>query len=206
MNWKVGPINFNIHYGTFNALLLILRKVPGLTEVPKDSRSVLRTRNINETLNLTTVDPGIYHHFGLSLAIRKHFTFTPINNVDLIRIVVGIDGLPISKSSSSQLWPILGYIRPLNNVFPIGIYWGHEKPKCSNDYLEQFILEARELLLNGIIINSTIIKVQIDGFCLDAPAKSFVLKIKGHAGFVHVVQKKENTSKTELVFHLHLPV
>jgi len=176
-------INFNIPRNALNELLLILKKVPGLTELPKDSRSVLRTRKINETSNLTMVDPGVYHHFGLSLAIRRHFNLTPINNVDLVRIVVGIDGLPISKSSSSQFWPILGYIRPLNNVFPIGIYWGHEKPKCSNDYLEQFIIEARELLLNGININSTIIKVQIDGFCLDAPAKSFVLKIKGHSGF-----------------------
>jgi len=36
---------------------------------------------------------------------------------------------------------------------------------------------------NGININGLVMKVIIDGFSLDSPAKSFVLKIKGHAGF-----------------------
>jgi len=46
------------------------------------------------------------------------------------------DGLPLAESSSSQLWPILGYVRPLKNtVFPIGIYWwGYEKPKDSKEF------------------------------------------------------------------------
>lgn len=33
----------------------------------------------------------------------------------------------------------------------------------------------------GIIINGTNKQVEIDGFSLDAPAKSFVLKTKGHS-------------------------
>ncbi|CAI6351217.1 unnamed protein product [Macrosiphum euphorbiae] len=178
-------VEFNIPRNALNALLLILRQFPGFTELPKDSRSVLKTRNINETACLTIIEPGVYYHFGLIPAIKRHFNLNPIiNNTDVVKIVIGIDGLPISKSSSSQLWPILGYIRPLDNaVFPIGIYWGHEKPKNSNDYLEQFILEAKNVLLNGVNVDGTIIKVEIDGFCLDAPAKSFILKIKGHTGF-----------------------
>jgi hypothetical protein len=36
---------------------------------------------------------------------------------------------------------------------------------------------------DGITIDGTIKKVEIDGFSLDAPAKSFILKIKGHSGF-----------------------
>lgn len=57
-------------------------------------------------------------------------------------MVIGIDGLPLAKSSSSQLWPILGYLRPLKNkVFPIGIYWDYEKPKDSNEFLREFVNE-----------------------------------------------------------------
>jgi len=52
-------INFNIPRNALNELLLILKKVPGLSELPKDSRSVLITRNINETSNLTIVEPGV---------------------------------------------------------------------------------------------------------------------------------------------------
>jgi len=120
----------------------------------------------------------------LSNAIQNHFKINSTSNIDIIKIVIGIDGLPIAKSSSSQLWPILGYIRPnRNSVFPIGIYWGYQKPDDSNDYLEQFVSEAKLLLTNGININGLVMKVIIDGFSLDSPAKSFILKIKGHAGF-----------------------
>ncbi|KAF0692785.1 Uncharacterized protein FWK35_00037335, partial [Aphis craccivora] len=77
-----------------------------------------------------------------------------------------------------------GYIRPHNNsVFPIGIYWGNEKPYDSNKYLEEFVFEVKYLLRNGINIDDTNIKVIIDGFSMDAPAKSFILRIKGHIGF-----------------------
>jgi len=66
-------------------------------------------------------------------------------------VVIGIDGLPLSKSSCSQFWPILGYIRHLQNlVFPIGIYWGHEKPKDSNEFLRDFVNEVNTLMRFGI--------------------------------------------------------
>lgn len=68
-------------------------------------------------------------------------------------------------------------------MFPIGVYWGNEKPYDSNKYLEEFFIEANHLLMNDININGTDIKVEIDGFSMDAPAKSFILKIKGHTGF-----------------------
>ncbi|VVC35854.1 Hypothetical protein CINCED_3A012147 [Cinara cedri] len=34
-------------------------------------------------------------------------------------------GLPIAKSSQSQLWPIVESVLGFNNVFIIGIYHGH---------------------------------------------------------------------------------
>lgn len=65
----------------------------------------------------------------------------------------------------------------------VGLYHGHEKPCDSNDYLKDFIEEARDLVINGIEINNSIKKVIIHTFCTDVPAKSFILKTKGHAGF-----------------------
>jgi len=122
--------------------------------------------------------------FWFEISYSGTFKIISSNDIDVIKIVIGIDGLPISKSSASQLWPILAYIRPFkNSVFPIGIYWGHEKPEDSNLYLKQFFVEAKELLTNGVSINGIIFKVIIDGFSLDAPAKSFVLKVKGHSGY-----------------------
>lgn len=79
-----------------------------------------------------------------------------------IKIAIGIDGLPISKSSSGQLWPILGYIIPYRKyVFPIGMYYGNEKPQDSIDFLSDFIPEILDLSIHGIDINNEIKNVKI---------------------------------------------
>lgn len=68
-------------------------------------------------------------------------------------------------------------------MFPIGIYYGKEKPLDSNSFLKYFVEEAHDLINNGIEIDNKIFKVEIHALCCDAPAKSFLLKTKGHSGF-----------------------
>jgi len=70
-----------------------------------------------------------------------------------------------------------------SSVFPIGIYYGYQKPQDSNDFLYDFISEALELTTNGITINNKIKKVTLEVMCCDVPAKSFLLRVKGHSGF-----------------------
>lgn len=67
---------------------------------------------------------------------------------------MNIDGLPLSKSSQQQFWPILGSVIPYGNVFMIGLYYGYEKPKDINDFLKDFVNKATEICENGININS----------------------------------------------------
>jgi len=57
------------------------------------------------------------------------------------------------------------------------------KPKCSHEFLSDFILESKELITEGIVLNGSRIKVGIKLFICDAPAKSFILNTKGHSGF-----------------------
>jgi len=70
-------------------------------------------------------------------------------------------------------------------VFPIRIYWGHEKPEDSNIFKNDFIEEVSDLILNEITVelfdkNKQLINFKknfvIDAFCCDVPAK-------GHTGF-----------------------
>jgi len=84
---------------------------------------------------------------GLTHGINRHLLkFKHEDNE--IKILVGVDGLPLSKSSSSQFWPILAYVYPhSNNVFPIGIYHGNSKPNDSNNYLKYFVEEAKYLTI-----------------------------------------------------------
>jgi hypothetical protein len=69
---------------------------------------MLKTRTMNETESLTIVKPGQYYHFGLGNTLQNYFKINSMSNIDIIKIVIGIDSLPIPKSNSSQLWPILG--------------------------------------------------------------------------------------------------
>jgi len=132
---------------------------------------------------------GKYHHFGLKEGIQRLSLYLQSENI--LKVVVGIDGLPLAKSSGSQFWPILAYIQPyIQHVFLVGLYHGHEKPCDNNDYLKDFIEEARDLVINGIEINNSIKNVIIHTFCTDAPAKSFILKTKCRILFLHKVYSR----------------
>ncbi|CAI6377285.1 unnamed protein product [Macrosiphum euphorbiae] len=144
-------ILYNISHISLNALLSILRKHECFITLPKSSKTLLQTKPISLE-NMGVVDPGKYYHFGLKNGIVRHLPY--YNNCILeqeLKLVIGIDGLPIHKSSSLQFWPILAYIRPKSDlVFPVGLYCGNQKPSDSNDYLKDFVDEAKYLVLNGI--------------------------------------------------------
>lgn len=180
---KKWAIECNVPHVTINKLLSILKEenyLP-LQKLPLDCRTLLQSGS-SKTTNINILTPGSYYHFGLKEGIKNSSLKFKLDSK--IEVMVGVDGLPLSKSSSSQFWPILAYIYPHSNyVFPVGIYHGNEKPHDSNDYLEKFIREAKDLTLNGLELENILYKVSIRAFCCDAPARSFLLKIKGHSGF-----------------------
>ncbi|XP_065677088.1 uncharacterized protein LOC124809272 [Hydra vulgaris] len=60
---------------------------------------------------------------------------------------------------------------------------GKTKPDSLNEYLDQFITEAKELLLQGILFNGAHYTIQIGAFVCDAPARAFLKNIKLHSGY-----------------------
>lgn len=166
-------VSCNVPQITVNKLLNILKFDIPLTFLSKDCRTLLKTGSL-KILNIREVNPGNYYHFGLKEGIIRYSSILSLS--EHIMIAIGVDGLPISKSSSSQLWPILAYIMPHNSyVFPVRIYHGYQKPQDSNDFLHDFITEVLELTTNGIIINNQVKKVTVEVICCDVPAKSFLL-------------------------------
>jgi len=92
--------------------------------------------------------------------------------------------LPLSKSSSSQIYPILCSISEYPQyVSVIGIYHGYEKPNNVNLFLQDFTDEAIKLSEDGFIYNNHAIPFAIKAFICDAPAKSLITSCKGHTGF-----------------------
>ncbi|XP_025407624.1 uncharacterized protein LOC112681595 [Sipha flava] len=174
-------VQFKIPHTALNGLLSGLKKHKCFQSLPLDARTVLCTpTQISKTIK--TMKPGIYHHFGLISGIKKY----ALENLSELKIAVGIDGLPLSKSNGNQFWPILAYIISefsTKKVFPIGIYYGQSKPEDSNEFLSEFVEEANDLITNGISINNVIIKVSISFICCDSPARAFILRVKTHSGF-----------------------
>ena len=74
-------------------------------------------------------------------------------------IDIGIDGVPLTKSSNSQLWPILGTIFPSEEVFVIGIFYGLKKPYCANIYLKKFVEQIKEISRDGFVFENKIYNV-----------------------------------------------
>ncbi|KAF2884318.1 hypothetical protein ILUMI_21837, partial [Ignelater luminosus] len=97
---------------------------------------------------------------------------------------INVDGLPISKSSNKQLWPIQACIFDKEYKYPpflIGCYYGNSKPRDANEFLQLFANEIplfKEFCLNGKLIIG-----QIRAIICDVPAKSFITYTKGHTGY-----------------------
>lgn len=180
-NWAVSQ---KIPHNALNKLLNILLHCTenDLKDLPKDSRTLLKTP---KNLSFRNVAPGQYCHIGIKKGLEDlHQKSKVTPNCD-IRIKVNIDGLPLAKSTSSQVYPILGITKIFDQekVFLIGCYHGYSKPKEFNDFLSDFIDEAVNLTENGLVICGRECTFKISMILMDAVAKASVLYIKGHSGY-----------------------
>lgn len=101
-------VKFNVPQNAVSALLRGLKAHKCFSDFPIDCRTLLATPKQNY-FTIKTIKPGSYFHFGLGVGILR---YAP-PNLKLIKVAIGIDGLPISKSSGAQFWPIMAYI--INN-------------------------------------------------------------------------------------------
>jgi len=183
-NWA---IKHNVTEVCLSDLLVGLKNnVDDLSKLPSDARTLLKT---NIAFEKSVVEPGNYIHFGLAMQLKRLISNIPSsNNIQDLKLLVNIDGLPLFKSSAGQVYPILIAIMNVpqlkNMVFPVGIYYGMQKPNDIFDFLNPFINELVVLMTNGLIIEpGNKISVKLIGVCCDAPAKKDLLGIKGHGGF-----------------------
>ena len=79
---------------------------------------------------------GSYFHFGVlkslsSLKEMKDVLSENLPEIPVISLQINIDGLPVSKSGSKQLWPILARVcKPFSSdPFMVGLYCGESKPE-----------------------------------------------------------------------------
>lgn len=118
-------VNFHVSQNCVNALFLILRS-EGL-DLPKDTRTLIKTpKTKNHTV--ISIHPGLYIHLGIEFMLSKLITahLEHFKN-DQIQLGMNVDGLPLTSSSKSSLWPILISFVNIQNlsqiVIPVGLFF-----------------------------------------------------------------------------------
>lgn len=153
-------------------------------EFPRDCRTLLSTPLKCSTVS---VSPGQYCHIGLATGLRKSLLkhIRDLEDQQIVNFSVNVDGLPLTRSSSSQFWPILVSLDDFDGKpFIAGIYHRLKKPDSSYQLLEQFIDEIQALAENGVLIaNGKRVIPKVSKLICDAPAKAFVLCVKSHTGY-----------------------
>jgi hypothetical protein len=163
-------------------LLIRLLKKNGHPTLPFDVRTLLKIPR-----NILTEDKcgGQYAYMGIEKGILEFANFV-CKLESNFQLKINIDGLPLFRSSNAQLWPILCIVS-CNNLssvpFVVGLFCGQSKPNSLNDYLHDFINELNHLCRYGIEVNGRIIKVSVESFICDAPARSWLKCTKTHNGY-----------------------
>jgi hypothetical protein len=129
-----------------------------------------------------------YVYFPLEQALLENFLAYPKTlreSVDCLHIYLNIDGIPLFKSCTGTLWPILCGIMnftPVIKVFPVPLTYGTSKPH-DLDFLSDTVRDLNTLLEHGLKYGDKILKVSLRCVVCDAPAKAFVKGVKLYSGY-----------------------
>ena len=162
-----------------NELLKILQNI-GHKELPNDRRALVGTPRRTE---IVPCDDGEYFHYGLKEAIKDILKKHSLEKNILVDI--GIDGLPLSRSSNQKLWPIIGKIIGNETISPfvIGAYFGSSEPSEVSPFLDKLIEELKELETKRLFYNGVRYKITLNRIICDIPAKNKVTCTKYYTGF-----------------------
>ncbi|KAG7454114.1 hypothetical protein MATL_G00263740 [Megalops atlanticus] len=95
---------------------------------------------------------------------------------------MNVDGLPLSKSSSLQFWPILGLQGVVRKPVVIALFCGNSKPNCLTDYLRDLVSELQELS-KGFVLHGKQCFIKLTSVICAALARAFIKGTKTHTGY-----------------------
>uniref|UniRef100_L7LXZ4 Putative tick transposon n=1 Tax=Rhipicephalus pulchellus TaxID=72859 RepID=L7LXZ4_RHIPC len=173
-------LNTQVPASHFTSLLKILKAYH--PELPADARTLLKTQR---DVELRNVGGGLYYYFGMTSQLTTHISDYLTEGCGTLSLIVNIDGLPISKSSRRQFWPILVMVKESRLRFPfiVALYEGEHKPQDLGSYLKDFVEEMSMLMEQGLTHNGKVFCVRLHALVCDAPARAYIKCIKGHMGY-----------------------
>lgn len=173
---KQWSIRNNISHRCLNEQLSYFKQF--FPTLPKDSRTLLGTPILS---NIIDMSPGKYVHIGVKKGLVDYLS--SLQDVpESISIDFNIDGVPISRSTTSSFWTIQAKCVLSKQIFVVGVYHGYHKPDNFNDFLSPFVSEMKELM-SDYVYKGKSVKIKIGVIICDTPAKAAILGIKNHGGY-----------------------
>lgn len=101
-----------------------------------------------------------------------------------IEIDINTNGLPLLRSSKKKFWLILGHlVETKNEPFVIAINFGKSDPSDVEEFLQDFVNKAENLIDNGYVRNQRTYDFFIRHYILDAPARELIKCCIGHNAY-----------------------
>lgn len=175
---------YNIRRNALNTMIKFL-KTNGFPTLPADSRTLLKTP---KTRTVIQIAPGHYIHIGVKNSLHKFLSKFQNNFPQVLLLDINIDGVKISKSSSSGFWVILlkPYIVGNNfndSIYVVGLYHGYKDPDNFSELISPFVEELKEISEGNFIFKEKPIHVKMRAFICDAPARCHILGTKSHSAY-----------------------
>ena len=177
----------NIAQNAVSDLLSILQ--PHLAFLPKDARTLRKSVSVVSMPEVKKVDGGEYAYIGIMDGLLN----LDLPNIPKLTLTINVDGLPLFKSSNTQLWPILAMVSGAEpkRPFVVGLFCGASKPKSCELLMHDFVEEMKFLKANGVSVDGKYYEIDICCFVCDAPCRAFLKNIM-HIMAVRDVCRKEN--------------
>jgi hypothetical protein len=177
---QAWAVDCGVTHAQLNKLLPILKEVD--SSLPLTAKTLLKT---SDDFKCSSLSGGDYMYFGVSAGLNVVLADRlDLHDFNKLELALNIDGVPLFKSSTYSLWPVLCYITNVkpHRVFVVAVFGGKSKP-CDLEFLEEVVQELNKLLIEGVTINGFVLQCVIKYCVCDAPAKSMVKCTKLYSGY-----------------------
>lgn len=155
---------------------------PVFPNLPKSYKTLLGTADNINIINFR--NGGQFWYKGIKDNLDGFILEEYLQRKEKIEIDINTDGLPLFRSSKKKFWPILGHlVGTKNEPFVIAIYFGTSDPSDIEEFLQDFVNEAKNLIDNGYVRNQRTYDFFIRHYILDAPARELIKCCIGHNAY-----------------------
>lgn len=157
-------------------LLNLLDSTGKFPDLPRNVNELLCAAETSTMVSPVKIKNGEYMHLG----IRANLAMLNLHEVPKqLTITISWDGVRIFKSSRMQMWPIVMEVEETKDIFLIGVFLGHKKPKSNIEYFYCLIKELELISQNNdtvsVGVNRIQTKLAVSKFLADTPARLWAI-------------------------------